>query len=285
MTFLVTGATGRTSSGVVAHLRTAGEDVRVLVRDRQKAEQAFGDIDIVAGPFDDQAVLATAFDGVDVAFLAVGSSPDQVRLEKAVIDGAVKADGPHVVKLSSIGSGHDSAVLVGRLHAEIEDHLAAAGLPYTLLRPASFADNLFYAAPSVAAEHRWTGAAPTGRVAYIDIRDLSEAAALVLRDPTLQGGIHNLSGPDAYTFPEVATLLTKILGHEVTYVPVSEQDRRSALLAAGTPEWYADLLVSLDTGAESGQVSGLTTTLRDMLGRAPRSVEEFLTENAARFSG
>jgi uncharacterized protein YbjT (DUF2867 family) len=285
MTFLVTGATGRTSSGVVAHLRTAGEDVRVLVRDRQKAEQAFGDIDIVAGPFDDEAVLAKAFDGIDIAFLAVGSSPDQVRLEKTVIDGAVKADGPHVVKLSSIGTGHDSALLVGRLHAQIEDHLAASGLPYTLLRPASFVDNLYYAAPSVAAGHRWTGAAPTGRVAYVDIRDLSEAAALVLRDPTLHGGIHNLSGQDAYTFPEVAALLTTILGHEVTYVPVSEEDRRSALLAAGTPEWYADLLVSLDTGAESGQVSGLTTTLGDLLGRAPRSVAEFLTENAARFSG
>jgi hypothetical protein len=30
----------------------------------------------------------------------------------------------------------------------------------------------------VAAENNWSGAASTGRVAYIDIRDLSEAAAL-----------------------------------------------------------------------------------------------------------
>jgi NAD(P)H dehydrogenase (quinone) len=284
MTFLVTGATGRTSAGVVAHLTAAGADVRVLVRDRAKAERTLGDVDIVEGAFDDETVLARAFDHIDVTFLAVGSSPDQVRLEKAIIDGAVKADGPHVVKLSSIGTGHDSALLVGRLHAEIEDHLVASGLSHTLLRPASFTDNLFYAAPSVAAGHRWTGAAPTGQVAYIDIRDLSEAAALVLRDPTLHGRIHDLTGPDAYTFPEVAALLGRILGHDVAYVPVSEQDRRAALLAAGTPEWYADLLVSLDIGAESGQIGALTTTLRDLLGRAPRSVEEFLIEHAARFT-
>lgn len=79
-----------------------------------------------------------------------------------------------------------------------------------------------------------------GRVAYIDVRDLSEAAALVLRDPALHGKTYELSG--GYTFPEIAGLLSRILGHEITYVPVSPDDRRSA------------------------------------------TVEEFLIENAARFT-
>jgi hypothetical protein len=137
----------------------------------------------------------------------------------------------------------------------------------------------------VAAEHRWTAAAPTGRVAYADVRDLSEAAALVLRDPTLHGRSTTSPAPTR-TLPGGGDIVDQDPGHEVTYLPVSEQHRRGDLLAAaGTPQWYADLLVSLDTGAESGHVSGLTTTLRDMLGRAPRSVEEFLTENAAKFSG
>jgi uncharacterized protein YbjT (DUF2867 family) len=93
--------------------------------------------------------------GVDHCSLAVAvplSSPDQIRLEKAIIDGAVAAELPHLVKLSSIATSHDSALFVGRLHAEIEDHLVASGLAYTLLRPASFANNLFYAAKSVATE-------------------------------------------------------------------------------------------------------------------------------------
>src|SRR5258707_11373426 len=139
MPHLVTGATGRTSAGVVRLLRAAGEKVRVLVRDRDKAKKAFDDrpdIEIVDGAFDDKAVLATAFEGADVAFLALGSSPDQVRLEKAVIDGAVQAELPHLVKLSSIAASHDSALVVGRIHAEIQDHLVGSGLSYTLLYPA-----------------------------------------------------------------------------------------------------------------------------------------------------
>jgi len=287
MPFLVTGATGRTGAGAVRHLRTVGEDVRVLVRDSDKAQKTFNDlpgVEIVAGAFDDQTVLTKAFDGVDVAFLALGSSPNQIRLERAFIDGAVKAELPHLVKLSSIASSHDSALFVGRLHAEIRDHLVASGLSHTLLCPATFANNLFYAANSVAAQNSWSGAAPTGRVAYIDIRDLSEAAALVLRDPALHGKTYDLSGPDAYTFPEIAALLSTILGHEVAYVSVSPDDRRSALLGNGVSEWFAELLLSLETSAEAGEIGTVTTTLKELLGRQPRTVKEFLIENAALFS-
>jgi uncharacterized protein YbjT (DUF2867 family) len=151
------------------------------------------------------------------------------------------------------------------------------------LRPACFSNNLFYAAKSVAMENSWSGAAPSGRVAYIDIRDLSEAAALVLRDPALHGKTYDLSGPDAYTFPEIAGLLSRILRHEVTYVPVSPVERRSALLEGGVSEWFAELLLSLETSAEAGQIGTVTTTLKELLGHEPRTVEELLIENAARF--
>jgi uncharacterized protein YbjT (DUF2867 family) len=120
-------------------------------------------------------------------------------------------------------------------------------------------------------------------VAYIDIRDLSAAAALVLRDPALHGMTHNLSGPDAYTFPEIAELLSRILGHQVTYIPVSPDDRLSALLANGYSPWFAELLLTLETSAEAGQIGAVTTTLKELLGREPTTVEEFLIENAARF--
>jgi uncharacterized protein YbjT (DUF2867 family) len=286
MAILVTAATGRTSSGVVRHLRAAGADVRVLVRDKDKATKTFEGlhgVEIVDGAFDDDVVLTKAFDSVDVAFLALGSSPDQIRLEKAIIDGAVRADLPHLVKLSSIATSHDSALFVGRLHAEIQDHLVASGLSHTRLCPASFANNLLYTAESVAVENTLRAAAPTGRVAYIDIRDLSEAAALVLRDPTMHGKTYDLSGTDAYTFPEIAELLSTILGHEIVFVPGSPEERLSELLGNGISPWFAELLLSLETSAEAGQIGAVTTTLTELLDREPRTVEQFLIENASRF--
>jgi len=286
MPFLVTGATGRTGAGVVRHLQAAGEQVRILARDADKAKGTFENLDgieIVVGAFDDNAVLTQAFNGVDVAFLALGSSPDQIRLEKAIIDGAVGAQLPHLVKLSSTATRHDSALVVGRIHAEIQDHLLASGLSYTLLYPVSYANNLFYGAHSVATENKWVSAAPTGRVAYIDIRDLAEAAALVLRDPSRHGKSYDLSGPDAYTFPEITQLLSRILGHGVTFVPASPDERRSTLLAQGISEWFAELVLSLETSAEAGELATVTPTLKELLGREPRSIEEFVIENVARF--
>ena len=135
----------------------------------------------------------------------------------------------------------------------------------------------------MATQNNWSGAVPTGWMAYIDIRDLSEAAAVVLRDPALHGKTYDLSGPDAYTFPEIAQWLSRILRHEVTYIPVSPGERLSALLGHGVSEWAAELLLSLETSAEAGQMGTVTTTLKELLGHEPRTVEEFLIENAARF--
>ena len=67
------------------------------------------------------------------------------------------------------------------------------------------------------------------------------------------------------------------------YVPVSSDDRRTALLGDGVSEWFAELLLSLGTSAEAGQIGTVTTTLTELLGHEPRTVEEFLIENAARF--
>jgi hypothetical protein len=86
--------------------------------------------------------------------------------------------------------------------------------------------------------------------------------------------------------------MTEMVHRELLFPPLRRAPQRGQnaarvvhqLLAAGTPEWYVELLVTLETGAESGRLGALTTTLRDLLGRAPRSVEEFLTEHAARFT-
>ena len=78
-------------------------------------------------------------------------------------------------------------------------------------------------------------------------------------------------------------MLSRILGHGVTYIPVPPDDRRSALLRDSPSEWFAELLLSLETSAEAGQIGTVTTTLKELLGHEPRTVEQFLIENAARF--
>lgn len=90
MTILITGATGNVAAGAVDRLIDAGLPVRLLVRDRAKAERRFmgRDVEIATADIGDPKALDAAFSAIDTVFVALGSSLAQVDLEKALIDGA-----------------------------------------------------------------------------------------------------------------------------------------------------------------------------------------------------
>src|SRR5436190_22604280 len=173
MKVLIIGATGRVASHLTHQLLLAGVAVRILVRNGAKAKTAFasegkGRVDVVEGPFDDKATLRRAFDGVELAFQALGTSPLQVSLEKGLIDAAARMHVGHIVRLSIMGADRHTIYEVGRAHGEIDAHLTASRVPHTLLRPTYYTTNLLAAAGSIASEDRWYGMAPTGRVALVD---------------------------------------------------------------------------------------------------------------------
>ena len=152
MRFLVTAATGTTSAGVVRHLRSADEEVRGLVRDKDTATRTFDDlhgVDIVDGAFDDDVVLAKAFRGVKLPSWPWEVAPIRSGWRRPSSTARCKPDYHTWSSCRASQPATTPPCFVGRLHAEIQDHLAASGLSYTLLHPASFANNLFYKAESV----------------------------------------------------------------------------------------------------------------------------------------
>jgi hypothetical protein len=60
---------------------------------------------------------------------------------------------------------------------------AAAGIPYTTVRPAIFSASLLAAGPEVRASRTWTGLADTGKVGFVDHRDVADVSVRILRDP------------------------------------------------------------------------------------------------------
>jgi NAD(P)H dehydrogenase (quinone) len=140
MTVLIPAATGRVASGLAKRLREAGVPVRALARDRAKASDALADgngefrgIELAVGALDDEAFLAEAMQGAEVAFLSIGTSPQQVALEKGFIRAARRAGLPHLIKLSTLDTAHDSPNPVGRWHADIEDELVPHQATFALL--------------------------------------------------------------------------------------------------------------------------------------------------------
>ncbi len=102
---LVTGATGTIGGHLVARLCEQGVRTRALVRSPEKADalRGFG-CETSLGSFEDPASLEKALNGVTRVFLASPSSPQQVDLERNLVEAARRRRGAvHVVKLAAAG--------------------------------------------------------------------------------------------------------------------------------------------------------------------------------------
>jgi hypothetical protein len=55
------------------------------------------------------------------------------------------------------------------------------------------------------------------------------------------------------------------------------------MMQAGLPEWQADAINELAMGMKEGLFDKVTTVVRDVAKRRPRTLEEFVSDNIAAF--
>jgi uncharacterized protein YbjT (DUF2867 family) len=152
---LVVGGTGRTGRHVVEILLKRGVQLRLLVRDRERAEAAFGDdLDIIEGDAL-SAELGPILTDVDAIISTLGSRdvhggglakvdlPATLRLAGA----AREADLAQFVLCSTIGAVPTAGVPPQMLEwfapkGEAEAGLRASGVPFTVIRPGGLFDGL-----------------------------------------------------------------------------------------------------------------------------------------------
>jgi NAD(P)H dehydrogenase (quinone) len=80
---------------------------------------------------------------------------------------------------------------------------------------------------------------------------------------------------------ELAKLASELTGRPVICEPVTPEERVAQLIAAGTPEPIAKLLVSSQMAIAQGKMGTPTTAVKELTGREPMSVREFLSAHRA----
>lgn len=162
-------------------------------------------------------------DGAQQLFLLPPSGTEQFERDRDAIDAARAAGVAHVVKVSTADANPASAIPWARDHARADEHLQASGLAWTRLQPGSFMKNLVTEAPLI--KRGWLPqTSGHGATAWIDVADIAAAAARVLTDPTCQGGpgsagrSHLLTGTPATSYPQIAEMMTDLLGLRVRYL-------------------------------------------------------------------
>lgn len=180
---LVTGATGQIGKLVTQHLLDMGAPVRAFVRD-EKGLDSFqnSSLEIAVGTFEDTKSIEKAVEGVDRLFLVARDNPEQVAQHENVIIVAERCGVKHIVKLSAFGASEDSPIELMRAHAETEEQLKESKMNWTFLRPQLYMQNLLRFGEQVAENNSFSAPMGTDTFALVDIRDIAEVAAKVLKD-------------------------------------------------------------------------------------------------------
>src|SRR4051794_11654080 len=133
---LVTGANGGIGSRLVKRLVARKVPVRAFVRE-EKAGRLPAEVEAFTGDLSDRVRVRAALEGISgVYLLTAGANLSQ--LEANVIDAARELKVQHIVKHSTQGAPYESTIF-GRWHRAGEKRIEEAGIPFTFLRPSSFA--------------------------------------------------------------------------------------------------------------------------------------------------
>ncbi|WP_336211132.1 NmrA family NAD(P)-binding protein [Nonomuraea sp. LPB2021202275-12-8] len=271
MTYLVTGATGRTGRQVVDHLLQAGQQVRALTRDPAKAALP-PQVEVVAGDLTAPETLGPAFDGVTgVHLLAVGGD-----------DYATLRTGPEIVELALKAGVRRATVLWNGHVGPVEEAVEASELEWTRLQPGDFMSNtLGWAEPirTKDAVREPFGDVPS---AMVHEADVGAVAAAVLVEPGHARKIYTLTGPEALSSRQRLDIIAATIGRKLRFEELTEEQAREDWRQAGHSEEFIEVLATWRRNPPP-EAYTVVSTVEDITGRPPRTFADWVASHAARF--
>jgi len=279
----VFGATGNTGAPLVDTLLAKGAKLRAVTSDPAKVEtlKAKG-CEAVAANFADATALENACAGADKIYLVTPAHLDMRQWKANAITAAKAAGVQHVVLATGLGASPKAGLTFGKWHSETQELLKESGLDWTFVQPTYFMQNLMWQAGSIAKDGVYYDDLG-GPVSWIDARDIADVAAEALTGEGHASKGYGLTGPEALTGEEIAAVLSEETGRSITSAPLSPDDAKAAMVADGMQGEVAAAMVELASIAPKGYLSGIETTVSEVLGSPARRFRDFVAENRDAF--
>lgn len=269
----VTGASGNVGAAVVEYLCTRQVPIRIGSRKLNSTHSQAG-IEAVSFDFLDANTYRSAVQGCKAVFLLRPPAISDTRKTLNPFVDVARAEGVQQFVFVSVAGAADNPLVP---HHAVEQHLKQKA-DWTILRPGFFAQNLGDAyREDIVQDDRIFVPAGAGRVAFIDVRDIGEVAANALIDPVShQEQIYTLTGAEAVTFAEVASILTEELGRTIAYDSASIPGYCLHLLRRSMPPAQILVQTVLHVGLRFEQAEAVDDTLGTLLGRRPRTIRDYI---------
>jgi uncharacterized protein YbjT (DUF2867 family) len=285
----VVGATGNTGRAAVKELMALGETPVCVVRNPDKAREVLGEgARIAVAEVTDRVALEKSLQGIRSVFVVTGHNPQSDEQQINIIEAAKATGVEFIVKVSGGRAvvGPDAESIVGRGHHRVEEALKESGLGWVILRPGLFMQNTLSQAATIQSESKMVMPFPCAEpLAFIDTRDSGALAAHVVRDPAKHAGkTYEYTGARV-SFDDFANAFSEALGRSINYVQISLEQAQLALKARGAPDWLVGHQIAVARAAANGGFSAENTQpIRDILGRPPLTIRNFIEDHKAAFS-
>ncbi|MCO1576061.1 NAD(P)H-binding protein [Crossiella sp. SN42] len=273
MTIFVSGATGNVGRPLVEQLVAAGHQVRALTRNPAKANLPAG-VEVVQGNLDNTDSLAEAFTGITAAHL-ISFGDNYVPL----------FNGEEIVALLKQAGVRKVTVLKGDLdRTALDEAVAAAGLEHTYLGPVEFMSNTLEWADSIKRDGLVREGFSEVKSAIVHDADIASVAAAVLTSDGHTGKEYWLTGPQALTPPEKVRVLSEVLGREIGYLELTQDEVVEQWRAQGYSGEDIEFFLAMRTNPpELGAT--VQPTVEQVTGKPGRTFAQWVRENAAAFGG
>jgi NAD(P)H dehydrogenase (quinone) len=276
---LITVAAGKTGRAIIQALTKCGEAVRALVhRPEQVASlKTLGVEDVLVGDLLDQSVIQRAVQDIQAIYhIAPNVSPDEVTIGKNIIAAAQSADVERFI-FHSVLHPQIEAMPHHWQKMRVEELLFASGLPFTILQPTAYMQNVLASWKQIIENGRYSVPYATGtRLSLVDLEDVAEAAAIVLTEPGHIGATIELVGTAAMSQLAIASTLADQLERRVAAEVLSLEDWERVARSSGLGDYQVLTLLKMFGYYERHGFTGNPHALTYLLGRHPTSFAEFV---------
>lgn len=281
--FLVTGASGLLGRRVLELMLEARDGPLIATTRSPDKLTRFAErgVEVRSADFNEPAGLVDAFSGAKrLLLISTDDLEAGKRLEahRNAIDAAIAAGVEHIVYTSLINPAPDSPISFSGDHSGTEALLAESGVNHTNLRNSLYSDMLLLSAPQAVGMGQLMAAAADGAASYVTREDCARAAAAALATET-ETQTYDITGPEAASHEMLAQVLSEVTGRNISYVPISVEDLRAAMIGNGLPDMMADVFSGIDVAIAQGYFSTTSDAVEQLTGKAPMSVREFLANH------
>ena len=258
---LITGATGKTGKRIVKTLEQKGLTVRHGSRTGTPAFDWNNELTWAPALKDIKSVYLSYFPD-----LAVPQAPSAIRNFCNI----AKTEGvEHIVLLS--GRGEPAA-------QTCEDIVKGSGVEWSIFRSSWFNQNF---SEGAFAEMVETGiiALPVNNVLepFIDVNDIADVAVAALTEAQHRHQVYEVTGPRLLSFSDIAKELSRALGREIRFVPISANAFQQGMRLKGVPDKTIDMLLFLFNEVLDGRNAFTCQGVKEAIGRPAKDFSDFAT--------